>query len=97
MDIATLVADALACIDPVETELLRRYQSLVWSLLYAATNTRPNIAYAVGMLCRAMDKPSKELFEAAERVSLGYLHRHKEVGLRYERDQKPLKIWHVGR
>ena len=89
MDIATLVADSLACVDPVDTELLRRYQSLVGSLLYAATNTRPDIAYAVGMLCRAMGKPSKELFEAAERV-LGYLYRHKEVGLRYECDQRPL-------
>ena len=36
-----------------------------------------------------MGKPSKELFEAAERV-LGYLYRHKEVGLRYECDQRPL-------
>ena len=89
MDIPTLVADALACVDPVDPDLLRRYQSLVGSLLYAATNTRPDIAYAVGMLCRAMGKPSTELFEAAERV-LGYLYRHKDVGLRYERDQRPL-------
>ena len=36
-----------------------------------------------------MGKPSIELFGAAERV-LGYLNRHKDVGLRYERDQKPL-------
>ena len=91
MDIPTLVADALACVDPVDPDLLRRYQSLVGSLLYAATNTRPDIAYAVGMLCRAMGKPSTELFEAAERV-LGYLYRHKDVGLRYERDQDRYQV-----
>ena len=88
-DIQAKVLDALSTTDPPDPELLRKYQSLVGSLLYAATNTRPDIAYAVGMLCRAMGKPSACLFDAGIRV-LSYLHHHKSVGLRYENDQMRL-------
>ena len=55
-----LVLNALASTEPVDHRLLGRYQSLIGSLeslLYAASNTRPDIAFAVGMLCRAMSKP----------------------------------------
>eukprot|EP00966_Prymnesium_polylepis_P181405 4201703-Prymnesium_polylepis.1 len=38
----------------VDPRLLRYYQSLCGALLYCAVNTRPDVAYAVGMLCRAM-------------------------------------------
>ena len=58
-------------------------------LLYAATNTRPDVAYAVGLLCRAMSKPTKDLFDAALRV-LGYLNRHKHIGLCYEASNGPI-------
>eukprot|EP00966_Prymnesium_polylepis_P032659 759703-Prymnesium_polylepis.1 len=34
-------------------KLLKRYQSIVGGLHYCSTNTRPDIAFAVGMLCRA--------------------------------------------
>ena len=37
-------------------------------LLYASTNTRPDIAFATGLLCRAMGRATPELFEAALRV-----------------------------
>ena len=53
-----LVVDALALEDERDSEEVRAYQSLVGALLYAATNTRPDIAYSVGMLCRAMAKPT---------------------------------------
>eukprot|EP00966_Prymnesium_polylepis_P232313 5373216-Prymnesium_polylepis.1 len=36
-------------------KLLKRYQSVVGGLLYCSTNTRPDIVFAVGMLCRAMN------------------------------------------
>ena len=45
------------------------------------TSTRPDVAYVVGMLCRAMSYPIPVLLEAAERV-LAYLIRNKDVGLR---------------
>ena len=47
---AALEGDASA-VDPA---LLKRYQSLVGALNYCATNTRPDIAYSVGYLCRVM-------------------------------------------
>ena len=85
----SLVLDAVSSTDPVDPHLLRRYQSLVGSLLYASTNTRPDVAYAVGMLCRAMARPSTELLDAALRV-LAYLHQHRRIGLRYECSDAPL-------
>eukprot|EP00966_Prymnesium_polylepis_P242569 5609230-Prymnesium_polylepis.1 len=38
----------------IDPRLLRDYQSLCGALLYCAVNTRPDVAFAVGMLCRAM-------------------------------------------
>ena len=74
----------------VDAELLRRYQSLVGALLYCSGNTRPDVAFAVGMLCRAMSKPTKELFRDGLRV-LSYLHRTRHIGLRYEANAKFLE------
>ena len=66
----------------VDPRLLRDYQSLCGALLYCAVNTRPDVAYAVGMLCRAMGKPTPVLYHQALRV-LYYLHHHEHAGLRY--------------
>jgi len=85
-----VVADALSCTDAPDPALLKRYQSIVGALLYAATNTRPDIAFAVNYLCRAMSRPSPELLERAY-VVLAYLARHKDIGLCYEADGKPLR------
>lgn len=83
IELPQLVADALTqSADDVDSVLLKQYQSLVGALLYCAVNTRPDIAYSVGMLCRAMGKPTVDLLEAAYRV-LFYLHHHKHIGLRY--------------
>ena len=68
--------------DSIDPALLKAYQSLVGALLYCAVNTRPDVAYAVGMLCRAMGKPTPELYLDALRV-LYYLHHHRDIGLRY--------------
>ena len=84
------VLDALSCSEEIDPVLLRNYQSLVGALLYASINTRPDIAYATSYLCRAMSRPSPDLYDAALRV-LFYLHRHREVGLCYVADGKPLR------
>jgi hypothetical protein len=44
-----------------DPEFVRSYQSLVGALLYVATCTRPDVAYSVSMLCRAMIKPARAL------------------------------------
>ena len=83
------VLDAVDSKEEIDPALHKRYQSLVGALLYCATNTRPDIAFAVGMLCRAMSCPTSELMKAAERV-LAYLIRNKNVGLRYAASERPL-------
>ena len=88
-DLAQLVADALSSDEERSASEIRNYQSLVGALLYCATNTRPDVAYSVGMLCRAMAKPTPELMAAAQRV-LMYLYRTRDLGLRYECDKANL-------
>eukprot|EP00965_Chrysotila_dentata_P096567 3191062-Pleurochrysis_carterae.AAC.3 len=66
----------------VDAALHREHMSLVGALLYCSTQTRPDIAYAVGMLCRTMSCPTDELVSAARRV-LMYLSHHIRVGLSY--------------
>eukprot|EP00965_Chrysotila_dentata_P036797 1224271-Pleurochrysis_carterae.AAC.1 len=61
---------------PIPPDLLKNYQSLVGALLYCSTQTRPDVAFAVGMLCRAMACPTPVLLDAAHRV-LAYLHHHR--------------------
>ena len=68
---------------------VRPYQSIVGALLYCATNTRPDVAYSVAMLCRAMARPTPALQRDAERV-LSYLYHSRDLGLRYEACDKPL-------
>ena len=62
------VADALSSSDEIADEFRRRYQSLVGALLYCPVNTRPDVAFAVGYLCRAMSKPTDDLYAGALRV-----------------------------
>ena len=91
-DIRQLVADAQSAREAGETpdpDILAKYQSLVGALLYCAVNTRPDIAYSTGMLCRCMCCPNELLMDAALRV-LTYLHYHKDIGLRYSPVQDDL-------
>ena len=58
-DLPQLVADALTVTVLPAADNIRAYQSLVGALIYASVNTRPDVAYAIGMLCRAMAKPTQ--------------------------------------
>ena len=81
-ELPQLVLDATSRNATPEAKLRAKYMSLVGALLYCATHTRPDIAFAVGMLSRAMHCPDQPLYDAALRV-LYYLSRHRDVGLRY--------------
>ena len=88
-DLPALVQSSIDSTSDVPIEDIRRYQGICGALLYCATHTRPDIAYAVGILCRAMARPSPELYSAAQRV-IYYLHRHRDLGLFYRSSPEPL-------
>ena len=66
------------------------YRSMVGSLLYAANNTRPDIAYAVNVLARQVAAPLQLHFNAAKHV-LRYLAGTRHLGLTFK-PQTKLKI-----
>ena len=75
--------------EEIDPKLVRKFQSLCGALLYCAVNTRPDVAYAVGMLCRSMARPTPELYDDALRV-LYYLHFTADLGFRYQADERDL-------
>ena len=48
------------------------YRELIGKLIYLAVATRPDISYAIGVLCRFVENPGPEHWGAAKRV-LRYL------------------------
>jgi len=59
-----------------------RYAELVGSLLYLSTTTRPDIAFAVGVLTRFMSCPEQDHMHAAKGV-LRYLRGTSRLGVMY--------------
>ncbi|CAI7773427.1 unnamed protein product [Closterium sp. NIES-53] len=53
----------------VGEEERRRFHSLVGSLMYAAVNTRPDVAFATGQLARVVQCPNEEQVAAVMRVA----------------------------
>ena len=60
------------------------YASIVGSLMYAQTCTRPDISFAVGMLGRYQSNPGIDHWKAAKKV-LRYLQGTKDRMLTYKR------------
>jgi hypothetical protein len=65
------------------------YQSLVGSLMYAMTGTRPDLAYAVSQLSQFNARPTSTHLTAAKRV-LRYLKGHADLGITYGDDDDSL-------
>jgi hypothetical protein len=67
-----------------ETLTNNPYRSLVGSLMYLMICTRPDLAHAVGVLSRFLEKPAERHWMLAIRV-LRYLKKTKNMGLEYGR------------
>jgi hypothetical protein len=67
------------------------YQAIVGSLMYAATSTRPDIAYAVAAVCRYHSKLYTTHMTAAKRV-LRYLKGTSNVGIVFPATTTPNDI-----
>jgi len=79
----TPMAKCIAMDDPGQPLVSnRQFISLVGALLYLATCTRPDIAFAVSYLSRFSAAPTVPLWTAAKRVLL-YLRSHSHLGLTY--------------
>ena len=83
------VADALSLPAGSHPELLRPLQEIVGCLMYAATSTRPDIAFAVQYLFRCLQRPSPALMRECHHV-LEYLARHPSAGLTYVKGDRRL-------
>ncbi|CAI7761270.1 unnamed protein product [Closterium sp. NIES-54] len=68
--------------ESVGEEERRCFRSLVGSLMYAAVNTRPDVAFATGQLARAVQCPNEEQVAAGMRVAK-FLGQTLTVGLQY--------------
>jgi hypothetical protein len=64
----------------------RKFRALVGSLIYL-TITRPDIAFAVGLVSRFMQAPTKSHLDAAKRI-LKYVSSTLDLGLFYKKDSE---------
>ncbi|CAI7855181.1 unnamed protein product, partial [Closterium sp. NIES-54] len=85
--VATPFPSGFKCVKGPEEESVgekerRRFHSLVGSLMYAAVNTRPDVAFATGQLARVFQCPNEEEVAAGMRVAK-YLGQTPTVGLQY--------------
>jgi len=66
-------------------ELVKVYRELFGALLYLCTETKPEIAYAVGRLTRYVSEPTVDHLSAA-RVVLRYMKRTRFLGICFQTD-----------
>lgn len=63
------------------------YQSAVGSLMYSMVGTRPDLAYAIGMVCRFMSNPIKIHWQAVKWV-LRYVRGSTKMKLSYRKESQ---------
>ncbi|CAI7911425.1 unnamed protein product [Closterium sp. NIES-54] len=85
--VATPFPSGFKCVKGPEEESVgeeerRHFHSLVGSLMYAAVNTRPDVAFATGQLARVVQCPNEEQVAAGMRVAK-YLGQTATVGLQF--------------
>ena len=86
--VSSLHEEPLPVLESPEWYALReraiRYRSLVPSMLYVGSTTRPDISYVLSVLCRCLDNPSEKHLEAAD-LLLAYLMGTATLGVIYWR------------
>ncbi|CAI5937970.1 unnamed protein product [Closterium sp. NIES-65] len=85
--VATPFPSGFKCVKGPEEESVgeeerRRFHSLMGSLMYAAVNTRPDVAFATGQQARVVQCPNEKQVAAGMRVAK-YLGQTPTVGLQY--------------
>ena len=70
--------------EPLDTEERASYKSLVGTLIYLIVYYKPDLAYAISVLSKYLDKPTREHLRAAKHV-LRYLNGTTDLGLVYKR------------
>lgn len=68
------------------------YREAVGSLMYLATATRPDIAYAVSFAARAVEKPTRKDWNNVKRI-LRYLRGTNNFSIKYQKDCKQLAVY----
>ena len=93
METTTHLSKAMSPTSPEERHEMtgKPYKELVGSLLYAANCTRPDLAFAVGVLCRHMEDPGIEHWKAAKRV-LRYISGTTRMGLNFGEETSELEL-----
>ena len=81
------VNEALVQTETEYPELVSDMQTRVGCFMYAATSTRPDIAYTVHQLCRCLHKPTPGLLDECDHL-LSYLSRTSDFGLVYSREHQ---------
>jgi hypothetical protein len=68
------------------------YREAVGSLMYLATATRPDIAFAVGKAARVMDRPAEKNWNDVKRI-FRYLRLTSNYGIKYTRGSGELNVF----
>ena len=85
-DLRQNLLDALSQPVGSHPELVQPFQQVVGCLMYAATSSRPDVAYVTHQLCKCLQKPTPALMEETRHV-LSYLARNASVGLTFSAKQ----------
>ena len=73
-------------------DLVTPFQQRCGSYLYLNTSTRPDIAYSVCQLCRAMSCPTPKLMAELDHLAC-YLYYNRSLGLTYDATARPLQAF----
>ena len=69
-----------------------KYREITGSLLHLVNCTRPDIAFATGILCQKNHDPHNQDMKNAKHL-LRYLKKTQDLGICYERTQAPMTVW----